>query len=296
MLLHGISPDATLYRYSSKLSANSSGGANGFQSYIAIILRHLVEHPTMLCTTTLQHMCAGVYLWLRDAKAFHAATIDVAKHEKSYASPALIARTDKESTTEAKHNKAAAVNTRRDAASVVPPTDAVPAVRTPPDYRYQGANSCRHTNNCSPARDPFYSYAHAALATPCAIDEGSFPKQSLRRQGEAVRHRPTLLRLRPATFRRASLGRTAAVSFQRCDFVRYATNQERDAQARKRVLLCTWATSIIFALRVDTTASPDLKDVAPELVLIRKSALEVATRTIKEPTSSDREGLDARYG
>ena len=92
--------------------------------------------------------------------------------------------------------------------------------------------------------------------------------------------------------------RTYALQFLLNDVISYGTLQPENAHAevRKRVSLCNWAMSIIVALCVDTAASPDLKDVAPELVYVRKLVLESASRAIKEPALGDRDGFAARHG
>ena len=52
--------------------------------------------------------------------------------------------------------------------------------------------------------------------------------------------------------------------------------------------------SLIVALCVETSSAPDLKDVSPELISVRKFVLEAVNRAIKDLAPSDT--MDARYG
>ncbi|KAF9820248.1 hypothetical protein IEO21_01462 [Rhodonia placenta] len=88
--------------------------------------------------------------------------------------------------------------------------------------------------------------------------------------------------------------RTAAINFFLSDVMSFGTiNPQAPAEAKRRISLCNWAMSIIVALCVDTAFSQDIKDVAPELVSVRKFVLEAVSRALKDlPTSEDPE---ARY-
>ncbi|KZV69516.1 hypothetical protein PENSPDRAFT_753267 [Peniophora sp. CONT] len=331
----------------------SSGGANGCQSYITIILRHVVEDPATLRSIMRQetdrflaaprprptdvatYVRSCLPMVLRDPKAFLDATTDVAKLEKPYASTPLIARKDKESTTEAKPDEAAAVDASA-AAPATAPTDAVPAVSAPPDYlegivHFLVGELVQSIKPQAPADVPTTAVPPATPSTSAqpqpqpeaAPSTSDAPKDTTSADKEKQSDidfyycgfvmqclaellfsydvcKVAFLSYSPKkrTADAPSKFRTYALQFLLNDVISYGTLQPEsaDAEARKRVSLCNWAMSIIVALCVDTTASPDLKDVAPELVHVRKFVLEAASRAIKEPAPSDREGLGARYG
>lgn len=86
----------------------------------------------------------------------------------------------------------------------------------------------------------------------------------------------------------------AALHFLLYDLITYGTISEPTGEAHKRVILCNWAMSLIVALCVETSSAPDLKEVSPELISVRKFVLEAVNRAIKDLAPSDT--MDARYG
>ncbi|KAI0063633.1 hypothetical protein BV25DRAFT_1854068 [Artomyces pyxidatus] len=89
--------------------------------------------------------------------------------------------------------------------------------------------------------------------------------------------------------------RTATLQFFLSEIITFGTIEaEPSAEARKRIMLCNWAMSVVVALCVDTASSQDMKDVSPELVSVRKFVLEAVNRAIKD--TSPHESADSRYG
>ncbi|KAI5123932.1 hypothetical protein M0805_006347 [Coniferiporia weirii] len=64
--------------------------------------------------------------------------------------------------------------------------------------------------------------------------------------------------------------------------------------AKKRIVLCNWAMSVIVALCVDSSASHGTSNHSLDLASIRKLVLESISRSIKDTSAS--ESVDARYG
>ncbi|KAH9894888.1 hypothetical protein C8Q73DRAFT_645187 [Cubamyces lactineus] len=88
--------------------------------------------------------------------------------------------------------------------------------------------------------------------------------------------------------------RTASIQFLISDMLTFGTiNPQPPAEARKQITLCNWAMSVIVALCVDTTTTPDIKDVPAELVSIRKFVLEAISRALKDLPASD--NTETRY-
>jgi E3 ubiquitin-protein ligase HUWE1 len=88
--------------------------------------------------------------------------------------------------------------------------------------------------------------------------------------------------------------RTAALQFFLSDLVSFGTiNSQPTTEARRRIMLCNWAMSVVVALCVDTSAGHDLKDVPADLVSVRKFVLEAISRSIKDLPLSD--SVDSRY-
>ncbi|KAH9949004.1 hypothetical protein B0H21DRAFT_198859 [Amylocystis lapponica] len=88
--------------------------------------------------------------------------------------------------------------------------------------------------------------------------------------------------------------RTAAIQFLLSDLMAFGTiNPQPSVEAKKHIILCNWAMSVIVALCVDTTPAQDNKEVPPDLVSVRKFVLEAISRALKDiPTS---ESLESRY-
>ncbi|KAG6810921.1 hypothetical protein H0H92_009816 [Tricholoma furcatifolium] len=81
------------------------------------------------------------------------------------------------------------------------------------------------------------------------------------------------------------------------DFVTFGTLNSQlpvDTQSQSRANLCTWATSVITALCVDSFPNNDGKELSADLISVRKFVLEAVSRAIKDLPST--ENTDARYG
>ncbi|PCH43593.1 hypothetical protein WOLCODRAFT_75349 [Wolfiporia cocos MD-104 SS10] len=88
--------------------------------------------------------------------------------------------------------------------------------------------------------------------------------------------------------------RTAALQLLLSDVMSFGTiNPQPPADARKRIMLCNWAMSVVVALCVDTSFTQDIKDVSTELVSVRKFVLEAISRQLKDLPSS--ENPETRY-
>ncbi|KAH8119411.1 hypothetical protein DFH11DRAFT_1782299 [Phellopilus nigrolimitatus] len=82
--------------------------------------------------------------------------------------------------------------------------------------------------------------------------------------------------------------KSAALNFLLSELVSFgAFNVEPKFDAKKRIILCNWAMSVIVALCVDSSDSSDLAST-------RKLVLESISRSIKD--SPSHEAVDARYG
>ncbi|GLB37041.1 putative protein with domain of Unknown Function (DUF913) [Lyophyllum shimeji] len=89
--------------------------------------------------------------------------------------------------------------------------------------------------------------------------------------------------------------RAGTLQFLLNDLVTFGTiNPQHDSRARNRQALSNWAMSVIVALCVDSSPSPEVKELSADLVSVRKFVLEAVSRAIKDPPSTD--NLDARYG
>lgn len=92
----------------------------------------------------------------------------------------------------------------------------------------------------------------------------------------------------------ASKHRSATLTFLLNDLISFGTiNPKPQAGAKGRIALCNWAMSVIVALCVDTSAQ-DHKEISSELTSVRKYALEAVNRCIKE--FGPAENTDTRYG
>ena len=86
----------------------------------------------------------------------------------------------------------------------------------------------------------------------------------------------------------SSKHRTAAVQFFLSDVMTFGTiNPQPPLEARRQITLCNWAMSVLVALCVDTTATPDIKDLPADLVSVRKFVLEATSRALKDLPPSD---------
>ncbi|KAK7057165.1 hypothetical protein R3P38DRAFT_3252330 [Favolaschia claudopus] len=89
--------------------------------------------------------------------------------------------------------------------------------------------------------------------------------------------------------------RSATLHFLLSDLIAFETiNPQPNSDGRDRVAVCNWAMSLLVALCVDTVSTHELKDVSQELVSVRKFVLEAISRAIKESLTSD--SVEERYG
>ena len=77
--------------------------------------------------------------------------------------------------------------------------------------------------------------------------------------------------------------RTTALQFFLSDLVSFGTlDSQPTPEARRRIILCNWAMSVLVALCVDPAGGHDLKDVPIDLVSVRKFVIEAISRSIKD--------------
>jgi E3 ubiquitin-protein ligase HUWE1 len=89
--------------------------------------------------------------------------------------------------------------------------------------------------------------------------------------------------------------RPAALQYLLTDLVNVsALDTKANDPVKPPGVLCNWAMSIIVALCVDTAYAQDMKDLSPEVVLVRKTVLDAVARAFREvPVAL---GVEARYG
>ncbi|KIK67399.1 hypothetical protein GYMLUDRAFT_37513 [Collybiopsis luxurians FD-317 M1] len=87
--------------------------------------------------------------------------------------------------------------------------------------------------------------------------------------------------------------RTATVNFLLADLVPFESLNPPSPDTRSRMSVSTWAMSVLVALCVDTNSGQEGRDVSGDLVAVRKFVLEAISRAIKEtPTES----TERQYG
>ncbi|KAK0485978.1 hypothetical protein IW261DRAFT_1662959 [Armillaria novae-zelandiae] len=93
----------------------------------------------------------------------------------------------------------------------------------------------------------------------------------------------------------ANKSRTVTLNFFLSDLIAYETiNPQPDADCRQRMQVCNWAMSVLVALCVDSSSTHEPKDVGSSLVSVRKTVLDAIGKSIKDLPASD--NLEARYG
>ncbi|KAF7361866.1 hypothetical protein MVEN_00531100 [Mycena venus] len=89
--------------------------------------------------------------------------------------------------------------------------------------------------------------------------------------------------------------RSTTLHFLLSELISFETiNPQPNSDGRDRITVCNWAMSLMVALCVDTSSTHELKDVSSELVSVRKFVLEAISRAIKDLSTS--EGVEGRYG
>lgn len=92
-----------------------------------------------------------------------------------------------------------------------------------------------------------------------------------------------------------SRSKSTALNFLLSELVSFgAFNVEPKSDAKKRIILCNWAMSVIVALCVDGGSLSDDSVCSVDLPAVRKLVLESISRSLKE--SPAHETIDARYG
>lgn len=88
--------------------------------------------------------------------------------------------------------------------------------------------------------------------------------------------------------------RTTALNFFLSDLVSFGTlDTQPTPEARRRIILCNWAMSVLVALCVDPAGGHDLKDVPADLVSVRKFVIEAISRSIKDLSLTA--SIESRY-
>ncbi|KAJ7579230.1 hypothetical protein C8J56DRAFT_339945 [Mycena floridula] len=89
--------------------------------------------------------------------------------------------------------------------------------------------------------------------------------------------------------------RTAALNFLLGDLISYGTiSPQSNSENRDKISVCNWAMSVLVALCVDSSSTHDVKEVSPDLVGVRKFVLEAISKAIKDLPPSD--VVEERYG
>ena len=89
--------------------------------------------------------------------------------------------------------------------------------------------------------------------------------------------------------------KSVALSFLLKELITFgAFHVEPKFDARKRIILCNWAMSVLVALCVDNSPNSDSHAHQHEIGSIRKLVLESISKAIKDAPSH--ESIDARYG
>ncbi|KAI9449410.1 hypothetical protein BJY52DRAFT_1215929 [Lactarius psammicola] len=282
---------------------SSSGGVGGSQSYISIILRHIVEEPAVVqlimreevqrflslprtrTVDATSYVRACNAMVLRDPKTFIEVTTSLAQLERPFAYISQILPKDSDRQGEL-----------------------IESVRPSP-RQSEGVPISESTSTENPAEGNI-SHPSQAEQKPPGPNEAQDPKpdhyycgflmQSLTELmfsydacKMAFLSYPTKRSGTPS--KDSAKARLAALHFVLSDLVTFQTiDPDPSNDARNNVPLCNWAMSLIVALCVDTSSSQPVKDVSPELVSVRKTVLEAVSRAIKDPSQT--ESLDARYG
>lgn len=167
-----------------------------------------------------------------------------------------------------------------------PPTSSAPVSQTAP---VTGSDPLPETSHSSP-RDQQDDHYYACFLMQslselllsyeqCKIAFLTYPKKRGQTPVKDVLTRP----------------RSAALNFILSELISFgAFNVEPKFDAKKRIILCNWAMSVIIALCVDNSTSYDASHPSTELSSIRKFVLESINRSIKDVAAN--ESTDARYG
>ncbi|EJD02952.1 uncharacterized protein FOMMEDRAFT_107991 [Fomitiporia mediterranea MF3/22] len=92
-----------------------------------------------------------------------------------------------------------------------------------------------------------------------------------------------------------SRSKSSALSFLLTELLSFGPfNVDPKFDSKKRVILCNWAMSVIVALCVDSSASHETQENAPDVTSIRKLVLESISRSFKDILAT--EPMDVRYG
>ncbi|KAF7315636.1 hypothetical protein MIND_00079100 [Mycena indigotica] len=288
-----------------------SSAVSGSSSYIATILRHVVEddatiHTIMkqsikrylsqsrtniVDTSTFVRNCSGMAL--RDPHAFITVTESLCQLVAPYATPAQVKlkaqpvedlpAVELATTTDMQVDSLATASVNDSLESVIhflvaelmqssklemeeSTTDASPAESTKERYQY-----CCFLMQC--LTELMFSY------DACKLAFLSYSPKKRTQVKEA-----------------ASKMRSATMQFLLSEVISFETihPQPTSSDGRDHVAVCNWAMSLIVALCVDTSTSPDTKEVSPELASVRKYVLEAISRAIKDLPSTL--NVEARYG
>ncbi|CAK5281578.1 unnamed protein product, partial [Mycena citricolor] len=89
--------------------------------------------------------------------------------------------------------------------------------------------------------------------------------------------------------------RSVTLNFVLAELVVFETiNHQPSSDGYDRITACNWAMSLLVALCVDTSSGADVKEVSAELTAVRKFVLETINRAIKDLPAVD--SVEARYG
>ena len=296
--------------------------ANGSSSYVASIIRHLVEDAGAV--ERIMRQSVKRYLSQPRARG-----IDVPIYVRSCNAMALrdpdtfIKVTQSLCTLKAPHATTAHLNLKDSTAEHV---EAIPANPGNDIVLHFLISELMNTNKntkalVSSALVNEGTEAHAAAGREEAMEEASaaLPSPDKERQKDSVQYACFLMqcmtellfsydsckvsfltyspkkRSQTPAKDSSSKYRTATINFLLSEMCTYGTIITSAKDARDQTTLCNWSMSVLVALCVDTASMQEVKDVPPELVGVRKFVLEAINRAIKD-LSGNEEGLEARYG
>lgn len=89
--------------------------------------------------------------------------------------------------------------------------------------------------------------------------------------------------------------KSTTLNFLLSEIIAYNSITSQPSSAnRDQITRCNWAMSLVVALCMDSSTSHDPKDIPADLLAVRKFVLEAINRAIRDSTASDR--LESRYG
>lgn len=303
---------------------------NGGSSYIATILRHIVEDASVI--SHIMHQSIKRYfthvrgqvsepssyvrncsaMALRDARLFVETTQSLCQLSQPYSSNphlSLKSETSKPTSDSASAGASAPSELQVDAPSVSPQPK--PSVDTDAAVHFL-VGELMSVHKAPVEKGPEESTAVSGDAGAPKLDKDSASKDKTQYMCFIMQCltellfsydscKSAFLSYSPKKARSAggskdnTKHRTHALSFFLNDLIAYENlNAQRDTDSQNRMQVCNWAMSVLVAVCVDSSSTHEPKEVAPSLVAVRKTVLDAISRSIKDLPSS--ESLEGRYG